>query len=828
MARINNLTNFLNDVAAAIKEKLGDSTNIPAAQFDTKIREIETGGDYQSKTINISANGSQTIAPDSEYDALSSVVINVQVPIPSLQSKTYNFTENTHIVLSPETGYDGFSSIELTINVPTGSGDVKLFETQEEMQADKTAQEGDLAVVYRNDISNWDGQSEISGFTFPSTVVLSSSSTGRCSGNYDGGIIDGQVTNSYANFEIDNWMTGYNVSLYYESSDGLTYTRMDGGPENITFENPITPRMWQWTDVCGNFLQTGSGRYFGGFYMYHSDYEIAPTQLTLSSPSQLLPNKIGYGENGIVIGDGSIYDDMTVVNIDTTNSILTSVKLMSTSGVQNKNVFIKPAEDYTINNAPIAEIKITPLSSTQFEDKIEDVILLKSYKVYTHRGNNSMTFYVCNLNDTLLYKQTISLKELGGHYYCQPSSLRHTMYENTFMRYQPYSASEIYIFTVTDTKITYFNLLSSNNITSTSKYFGIYYKNNKGYLCLQTSTTSFKVYKISGTTLTLLTTITVSYSEQYVDLCEDNNYVYFSIGMNSYATIFCINKSTDVVSIIASSDNTSKKLLGNDGTCYALVDKTVYTLNGTTLTSAGVSILNDITTYVAPKHIYLPSLQKIINVIEPYSAMSIMNTDGTFRIFTGFSLPEFDFSGQSTMYYGYTFTDDSVFTSTVINTSSNDYYLVDFKVDFTKTIDNSSGDIYCSKIASSGYGQNWSTVYAEFVNPNIETNGGNLPSINAGEYEYVKTFTMDSSKSTDGYLPMVDVYNKGGNLSLLIIRNISSVDTLHVWFEGDEDTDMNIQPQGKSEYLYESDEPASNIDVTHMHNVSSFDWIKPT
>lgn len=119
MARINNLTNFLNDVAAAIKEKLGDSTNIPAAQFDTKIREIETGGDYQSKTINISANGSQTITPDSEYDALSSVVINVQVPVKQLQSKSYEFTDNTHIVLSPETGYDGFSSIELTINVPS-------------------------------------------------------------------------------------------------------------------------------------------------------------------------------------------------------------------------------------------------------------------------------------------------------------------------------------------------------------------------------------------------------------------------------------------------------------------------------------------------------------------------------------------------------------------------------------------------------------------------------------------------------------------------------------------------------------------------------------
>lgn len=43
MARINNLTNFLTDVATAIKTKTGDSTAIPASQFDTKIANITTG-----------------------------------------------------------------------------------------------------------------------------------------------------------------------------------------------------------------------------------------------------------------------------------------------------------------------------------------------------------------------------------------------------------------------------------------------------------------------------------------------------------------------------------------------------------------------------------------------------------------------------------------------------------------------------------------------------------------------------------------------------------------------------------------------------------------
>lgn len=43
MARIDNLTNFLTDVATSIKAKTGDSSLIPASQFDTKIAGITTG-----------------------------------------------------------------------------------------------------------------------------------------------------------------------------------------------------------------------------------------------------------------------------------------------------------------------------------------------------------------------------------------------------------------------------------------------------------------------------------------------------------------------------------------------------------------------------------------------------------------------------------------------------------------------------------------------------------------------------------------------------------------------------------------------------------------
>lgn len=117
MARVNNLTNFLTDVASAIKEKKGSSTNIPASNFDTEILALPSQGTYQTKSVTVSANGSQTITPDAGYDAIDELVITTQVPEKQLQSKSYTFTQNATLELEPETGYDGFSKVGLNINV---------------------------------------------------------------------------------------------------------------------------------------------------------------------------------------------------------------------------------------------------------------------------------------------------------------------------------------------------------------------------------------------------------------------------------------------------------------------------------------------------------------------------------------------------------------------------------------------------------------------------------------------------------------------------------------------------------------------------------------
>lgn len=120
MARVNNLSNFLTDVASAIKTKKGSETAIPAADFDTEILALPSQGVYQTKVITINENGQTIITPDSGYDAMDGVQVTTNVPEKQLQTKSYNFTTNQTIELLPDTDYDGFDQVNLEINVPSG------------------------------------------------------------------------------------------------------------------------------------------------------------------------------------------------------------------------------------------------------------------------------------------------------------------------------------------------------------------------------------------------------------------------------------------------------------------------------------------------------------------------------------------------------------------------------------------------------------------------------------------------------------------------------------------------------------------------------------
>ena len=56
--------------------------------------------------------------------------------------------------IKPENIKKDIQIFDITGTYEGNSGGVKLFETQEEMQQDPNANEGDLAVVYREEIQN--------------------------------------------------------------------------------------------------------------------------------------------------------------------------------------------------------------------------------------------------------------------------------------------------------------------------------------------------------------------------------------------------------------------------------------------------------------------------------------------------------------------------------------------------------------------------------------------------------------------------------------------------------------------------------------------------
>lgn len=192
-------------------------------------------------------------------------------------------------------------------NISGGSGDVKLFETVEEMQEDENPQKGDLAVVYREEIQAVTEESEFDNCIFPNTVVLEEAFSDNVYGRFrstGSGFFDGMVDMSSSSFRFDGYGDSSEIRVQYESQDGITYTRTDGGDELQEFGTTI-----QWDDgmgsfnsVVGNFMKIG-GNYFEGIYKCNE--------------------VINYGKvKPIIITDkNTISDDVNYFNIDTIKNV---------------------------------------------------------------------------------------------------------------------------------------------------------------------------------------------------------------------------------------------------------------------------------------------------------------------------------------------------------------------------------------------------------------------------------------------------------------------------------------------------------------------------
>ena len=161
-----------------------------------------------------------------------------------------------------------------------GSGgtdyNVKLFETEEEMQADKNAQEGDLAVIYRSEIQNMTADTQTQFITFPETVTLPSAITESyyCMlGAVDSssGYFDGDIQLSQSSFRFNGRSNTSSIRVNYTSTDGITYNRTTfvTNPVDLGTVIQFIPMMGEWNDALGYFMQIGKNT-FDGLFKYTS------------------------------------------------------------------------------------------------------------------------------------------------------------------------------------------------------------------------------------------------------------------------------------------------------------------------------------------------------------------------------------------------------------------------------------------------------------------------------------------------------------------------------------------------------------------------------
>lgn len=299
MARINNLSNFLTDVATAIKNKKGSQTAIPAANFDTEITNLPSQGVYQHKTATVAENGTITILPDTGYDAIDQLDLTVNIP---LQQKTYTFTQNTTTTITPEQGYAGFSQVGLEINVPssqinnqdktvtqngqytadsgyTGLGTVtvnvpqtgiKQFATEQAMQADSDPHEGDLAVVYRQSLNSVAVDSVFNNCIIKQSVTLSAA-------------ISDWIWCDFRSVDESMWMPRVSVEVgpesarisvetetdyttyEYETEDSITYTLTGYNNDQVVDLGADVHCSFseEWSDDIGLFLYISGGTFEG-------------------------------------------------------------------------------------------------------------------------------------------------------------------------------------------------------------------------------------------------------------------------------------------------------------------------------------------------------------------------------------------------------------------------------------------------------------------------------------------------------------------------------------------------------------------------------------
>ena len=146
--------------------------------------------------------------------------------------------------------------VEGTLESSSSDYKIKLFKTEEEMLADPTIKEHDLAVVYDNELRNLqNGETASYYIYFPETVTLDNAVTESL--DITGERYNGSIDNT-SMYIYDSWGGG---SWSYSSTNGKTYTTYNEGLKSLVDFNISCSR----SDIVPAFVKTVSMNFTGLF-----------------------------------------------------------------------------------------------------------------------------------------------------------------------------------------------------------------------------------------------------------------------------------------------------------------------------------------------------------------------------------------------------------------------------------------------------------------------------------------------------------------------------------------------------------------------------------
>ena len=238
-----------------------------------------------------------------------------------LKTNLESILEEKQNKIIPENIKKDIQIFDITGTYEGNSGDVKLFETEEEMQADAKAKEGDLAVVYRNEVNNVTADGRFQYITFPETVTLpiavTTDSFCMLRAIDTSTMFDGQIMLNANSFEFNGYTNTGMIRVGYSSVDGINYTRTIFEGDNGELTNPVDLGtevliydVNSFTANMGYFMQI-DGSTFEGLYEYDKN-NLDKTKLNLVNASSVTVN---YNEGSPVYNWDGSYNSLIIDTI---------------------------------------------------------------------------------------------------------------------------------------------------------------------------------------------------------------------------------------------------------------------------------------------------------------------------------------------------------------------------------------------------------------------------------------------------------------------------------------------------------------------------------